>query len=80
MTHSAKGYYIMNTHPVNETAKKTGGSPTLKFRVTDDYHQLIKRAADIAAAGNVSAFIKQSAIKEARQVIQSHDDVPTLAS
>ena len=70
----------MNTQSVNETAKKLGGSPTLKFRVTDDYHQLIKRAADIAAAGNVSAFIKQSAIKEARQVIQSHDAVPTLAS
>ena len=60
MTHSKKGYYIMNTQSVNETAKKSGGSPTLKFRITDDYHQLIKRAADIAAAGNVSAFIKQA--------------------
>ena len=80
MTHSTKGYYIMNSYPVNETAKKSGGSPTLKFRITDDYHQLIKRAADIAAAGNVSAFIKQSAIKEARQVIQSHGVATTLAS
>ena len=80
MTHSAKGYYIMNTQSVNDTAKKSGGSPTLKFRITDDYHQLIKQAADIDAAGNVSAFIKQAVIKAARQVIQSHDASTTLAS
>ena len=70
----------MDANQVNQAEKSSGASPQFKIRIADNYHQLIKQAADLETAGNVSAFIKQAAIKAARQVVHPHEAKSTLAS
>ena len=70
-----------NVNQIGSTRRTRKNSPVLQTVITQDSDlSLIKQAAAIETEGNVSAFIKQTIIKAAHQVVQSHNPSTTLAS
>ena len=74
----------MDNNQVNESVKGSSVgssvSPIVNVRIPKEYQPLIQEAARLSSAGNISGFIRQSAIKEAMAVLGSAQHVPTLAS
>ena len=70
----------MDNSQVNESVKGSSVSPIVNVRIPKEYQSLIQEAARLSSAGNISGFIRQSAIKEAMAVLGSAQHVPTLAS
>lgn len=70
----------MDSNQVNEPVKGSSQSPVVNVRIPEEYQSLIRDAARLETAGNISGFIRQAAIKAAREIVKSQDTTATIAS